>query len=326
MISKTRVISLARCAILNYIFRKPLCVSFEITRSCNAKCQHCHLGGSVDEDRASPELFGEICRNLSPVVAQISGGEPMLRNDLEDIIKALHRSNRAPYIDITTNGSILTKKKFDKLIQAGIDQVLISLDYPDNRHDAFRGIPGLFSRIENLIKEIGNEKAKLITLLCVVHRHNFKDLVKMVELANDWQVKISFSAYTWLRTGNKDYLLTTPEMDEFRHVVSKLIKLKMKYNNIYTSQYVFNQAIHFFENHSIPKCQAGVKFLVVNPDGTISPCGLVIKDYKTQKELRKKFLAYNSCTSCYTSIRANTEKPIHILLNDSIKLYKYYRL
>jgi len=61
MISKTRVISLARRAILNYIFRKPLCVSFEITRCCSAKCKHCHLAGSVDENRASPELFGEIC-------------------------------------------------------------------------------------------------------------------------------------------------------------------------------------------------------------------------------------------------------------------------
>jgi hypothetical protein len=46
---------------------------------------------------------------------------------------------------------------------------------------------------------------------------------------------------------------------------------------------------------------------------------LIIKDYCTRRDLMKKFSANNSCTSCYTSIRANTEKPLFHLIKDYIR-------
>ncbi len=324
VISKYRTFSLTKRAINNYLFRKPLCVSFEVTHSCNAKCKHCHLGGHVDENRVSPERFGEICRKLNPVIAQVSGGEPLMRKDLEDIVRAFRKPNRAPYIDITTNGILLTKERYYKLLQAGIDQFGVSLDYPDSRHDTFRGFPGLFNRIEKLAEEIKGEKDKAITLICVIHSNNYKDLIRMVELCNDWKVKINFSIYTWLRTNDKNYLLNKQQIKEFRGIVAKLMELNKKYRNIFTSQYVFNGMIKFFENQSIPNCQTGNKFFNVNPNGTISPCGLIIKDYSSQKELREKFSRQNSCTFCYTSIRANTEKPIYFLFKDNLEFFKKY--
>lgn len=324
MITKTRTISLTKRAIHNYIFQKPFCVSFEITHNCNAKCTHCHLGGHVDEQRASPERLGQICRELNPLIAQLSGGEPLLRKDVEDIVRAFRRPNRAPYIDITTNGFLLTREKYDTLLHAGIDQFGISLDYPDDRHDTFRGIPGLFHRIETLIEGLNGENDKAITLLCVIQRDNFRDLIRMVELANDWNVKINFSTYTWLRTDDKTYLLAPQEIEEFRQIVTRLMELREKYQNIFTSRYVFDMMIKFFENHSTPNCRTGVKFFNVNPNGTISPCGLIIKNYGSQKELREKFSCTNSCTYCYTSIRANTEKPLYHLLRDNIQGFQKY--
>ena len=166
MISNTRAISLTKRAINNYIFQKPFCVSFEITHCCNAKCKHCHLGGHVDEHRASPEQLGQICREINPVIAQISGGEPLLRNDVEEIVKEFRRPNRAPYIDMTTNGFLLTTEKYHTLLHAGIDQFGISLDYPDDRHDEFRGIRGLFQRIEKLVTGLNGANDKAITLIC----------------------------------------------------------------------------------------------------------------------------------------------------------------
>ena len=322
VISKNRALSLTKRAIHNYLFKKPLCVSFEVTHSCNANCKHCHLGGRVKENKTSPDRFGEICRTLNPVIAQVSGGEPLMREDLEDIIKAFKRPNRAPYIDITTNGILLTKERYEKLLRAGIDQIGLSLDYPDNRHDTFRGFPGLFNRIEKLIKELDGVKDKAITLICVIHSENYKDLIKMVELCNDWKIKINFTIYTWLRTNNKGLLLNKQQIKEFRGIVAELMERNKKYKSIFTSQYIFDGMIKFFENHSMPHCQTGTRFFNVNPDGTLSPCGLIIKNYDSQKELLEKFSRHNSCTFCYTSIRANAEKPIYHLFNDNFKFFK----
>lgn len=58
----------------------------------------------------------------------------------------------------------------------------------------------------------------------------------------------------------------------------------------------------------MPNCRTGERFFNVNPNGTISPCGLIITNFKTREEFLEGFCKNNSCVYCYTSIRANTEK------------------
>jgi MoaA/NifB/PqqE/SkfB family radical SAM enzyme len=252
-------------------------------------------------------------------VVQLSGGEPLLRKDLEQIVRALRIRNGAPYVVITTNGVLLSKEKYYQLLQAGADEISLSLDYPDERHDEFRRVPGLFNRIETLIKELGSENHKAITLCCVVQSDNFRDLIKMAELAREWNVKINFSAYTPLRTKNMKYMIAKENFKEFREILKELLKFKKKQKNIYTSDYIFKRMIEFFDKGFIPNCLTGEKFYNVNPDGTFSPCGLIITDYKSPKELFHNFAKKNTCTYCYTAIRGNSEKPAKYLLLDSLR-------
>lgn len=311
---------LIKRGIANYFLKRPFCVSFEVTYSCNARCKHCHLGGYItDEQRATPEEFGELCKKFKPVVAQVSGGEPLLRKDIEQIIKALKEPNGIPYVVLTTNAALLTKEKYYRLRQAGVDEFSISFDYPDERHDEFRGIPGLFERIKNLIKEIDKEKDKLITFSCVIQSDNFRELIRMAKLAKEWGVNINFSAYTWLRTKDKNFMLSKDDIEEFKEILNQLLEFKKQHKNIYTSDYVFRKMVDYFTNESLPHCRAGEKFFIVSPDGTLSPCGLIIKGYKTEKEMKQKFVKTNSCTFCYTSSRANSEKPAWYLLKDGLK-------
>jgi len=320
MVSFARTISLAQRGIKNYFLKKPFCVSFEVTRSCNARCKHCHLGGTVDEERrALPRKYGELCRELKPVVAQVSGGEPLLRRDLEQIIEALKIPDRAPYIVVTTNGTLLTKERYSRLREAGVDDFSLSLDYPDDRHDEFRGVPRLFKRIEALMEELKSENDKGITLSCVVQSDNFREMVRMAELSRKWNVSLNFSTYTPLRTQDKGFMLSKEESAELKEIIRHLLDLKKKYKNIYTSDYVFKNMIEFFEKGFLPNCRAGERFLVVNPDGSLTPCGLIIKKYKNQKEIKQEFMKNNECEYCYTSIRANSEKPAKYLIMDSIK-------
>ena len=228
MYSTRRTLSLAGHGLRNQLIKRPFCISFEVTHSCNAKCKHCHLHGPVDEERASPEKLGEICRELSPVVAQASGGEPLLRKDLEQIIQAWKVPNRAPFIVVTTNATLLTRDRYQNLRKAGVDEFSISLDYPDDRHDEFRGVPGLFQKIENLIQELDSQKDKAISLCCVIQSDNFRSLSQMAELANKWDVRLNLSAYTNLRTHDNSYMLSKDDLEEFKEIIPILLEMQKK--------------------------------------------------------------------------------------------------
>lgn len=309
MDSVRRTLSLARRGFVNQLVKRPFCISFEVTHSCNAKCKHCHLHGPVEEERASPEQLGKICRELSPVVAQASGGEPLLRHDLEQIIQAWRVPKKAPFIIVTTNATLLTRKRYQALLEAGVDEFSISLDYPDDRHDEFRGVPGLFGKIENLVQGLDSQKDKAISLCCVIQSDNFRLLTRMAELANEWDVRLNFSAYNTLRTHDKSYMLSKDDLEEFKEIIPVLLEMQKKYRKIRTPGDVLWKMVEYFEKGYIPRCRTGEKFFNVNPNGTLSPCGLIITDYKNKKDFIQDFCKNNTCVYCYTSIRANTERP-----------------
>lgn len=314
-----RTLALAARGAANYLGRGPLCVSFEVTYSCNARCRHCHLGGPVPGDLAPPAEFGRIARSLRPVVAQISGGEPLLRRDVEDIVRAVRRSGRPPVVVLTTNGALLTREKHARLRGAGVEEISLSLDYPDERHDEFRGVPGLFGKIRDLAAALRGKGDSGITLSCVIQRDNFRDLVKLAELALSWGLHMNFSSYTHLRTRRMEYMIPAGELDELRDVLARVREFKKRRGTVFTSDYVLGRIPDYFRDGGVPDCRAGRRFFVVNPDGTLSPCGLIIRKYRTPAEMRRAFLRTNDCTECYTSIRANTEKPFRYAVADALR-------
>jgi len=303
----------------NYLLNKPLAISFEITHACNANCRHCHLGGPFEENRATARDYGRICRELKPVIAQLSGGEPLLRRDLDDIVREFRVPNRPPYIVITTNAARLTAQRYAQLRQAGVDEFSISLDYPDERHDDFRGIPGLFGKIDGLIKGLSASGDKAITLCCVVQRHNFRDLPRLTELARRWGVRVNFSAYTPLRTHDLDYMISGAELEEFREIALRLLDFRKDHDTVFNTGYAFDNMIRYFERGGFPRCRTGDRFCNVNPDGTFSPCGLIITRHPTLRDLRDKFARTNTCAFCLTSIRSNCEKPLWRSARDMVE-------
>ena len=310
MSSVSRSLALGLRGARNYLSGRPLCASFEITRNCNALCRHCHLGGRAGEEvRAAPETYGRICRELTPVVAQVSGGEPLLRRDAEHVVRAL-RGRTFPYIVLTTNGALLSFDRYAGLSEAGVDEVSLSFDYPDERHDAFRGIPGLFGRIRDFVARAGRTRGARLTLSCVIQSDNFRDMLRAAELARSWGVGLNFSTYTWMRTEDRSLMISSDDVGELRETIERVMAFKKAHGTIFTSDYVLRRIPDYFARGSFPGCRAGQRFIVVNPDATFSPCGLIIRDYATFADMQREFVRTNACTSCYTSSRANSEKPM----------------
>ncbi|MGD8279013.1 MAG: radical SAM protein [Gemmatimonadota bacterium] len=309
-----RTATLLQRGVANLLASRPLCASFEITHHCNARCRHCHRGEKIREVRAPAERFGELYRQLRPPVVMVSGGEPTTRGDLEEILKAIRQPDGTPYLILTTNGSLLTRDRFYRLRYLGVDQFSISLDFPDDRHDEFRGIPGLFAKIRSFILSLVPEDRRMVTLNAVVMSRNIDDLVALAELARDWNVSMNYSPYTWLRTNDRDFLVKGEELRAFEAVIERLIAFRRQHDTIRTSDAFLYDMARFFEAETLPGCRAGERFIVVNPDGTLSPCGLIMAQYASRDEVVRSFSKTNTCAACNTCIRASTEHPFNHLV------------
>jgi MoaA/NifB/PqqE/SkfB family radical SAM enzyme len=308
-VSPLQAIKLAGRGIRNYITKRPLVVAYEVTLSCNCNCRHCNLGGVIkDETQIKPEEYGDLTRRLSPVVVIFSGGETLLRRDMAAIVKAIKQSDGTPYLILVTNGVLLNESNYLQLREAGVNQFSVSFDFPDERHDEFRGRPGLYKHLERTLPRIATLGFRDIILNTAITKANLMELLPLAEKAAEWGVDTSYLAYTALRTGNEDYCLNTGEdLETLREAIKELLALKERDNHIANSKAVLLNIIKFFEQGCMPDCKAGIRFLVVMPDGGLIPCSLHRSKYATQKEMVEKFSRTNRCSSCYLSLRSYSE-------------------
>jgi len=317
--SASQALRLAGKGIWNHIANRPLVVSFEVTLSCNCNCCHCDLGGVIkDEKQIPPPEYERITRLLSPPVVQISGGEPLLRRDIVEVVKAIKRPGGLPYVIFVTNGVLLSEDNYLKLCEAGVNQFSVSLDFPDKRHDDFRRHPGLYERLERTIPRLAKFGYRNIILNTVITRSNLGYILPAAKKARDWGVCISYSAYTSRRTGSKDYCLDTEaELETLRKAISELLGLQKQTNHIVNPEAELRDTLKFFEQGGyMPGCKAGIRFLVVMPDGAFVPCAHHRQKYSTVKEMIRGFSKANRCGDCYVSIRAYSDRPLLRQLRD----------
>jgi len=307
-ISPLQGIKLMTKAIRNYITSRPMVVSYEVTLSCNCNCRHCDLGGFIrDERQIKPEEYGDLTQRLKPLAAQISGGEPLLRRDIIDIVKAIKQAG-VQYAILVTNGVLLDESNYLQLREAGVNQFSVSLDFPDKRHDEFRQRPGLYKRLEQTLPRLARLGFRDIILNTAITKANVREVLPLAKKATEWGVGISYSAYTALRTGNKDYCLDNEEdLEILRQAINELIILRKQNPHLVNPEFTFRDTLRFFEQGCMPNCKAGVRFLVVMPDGSLVPCSLHRSKYTSQKEMIEKFSRTNRCGNCYVAIRSYTE-------------------
>ena len=311
-------IKLATRGIYNYITHRPLVVSYEVTLSCNCNCRHCDLGGIIkDEPQLKADEYGDLTRRLNPVVVQISGGEPLLRKDIVAIVKAIKQSDVPPYLILVTNGALLNESNYLQLHEAGVNQFSASLDFPDERHDEFRRHRGLYQHLEQTIPQLAKFGYRDIILNTAITRANLREILALAKKALDWNVAISYSAYTALRTHDRDYCVSTEEeLEILRQAINELIQLKKQGNHIVNSKALLLDTLKFFKQGYMPNCQAGIRFFVVMPDGGFVPCSMHRKKYSSQKEMIKEFSRTNRCGACYVAIRSYSEPSLWQQLKD----------
>lgn len=303
---------MARC-LASQSRKIPYVVNIEVTNRCNAKCAHCFCWRS--EPGSELGSYAGLVEKFRPCIVWITGGEPLLRLDLVQIIKDIRKADRHLYLGLSTNGSLLDSWLGRQLLDAGLDQVNISLDFVGTQHNAFRGLERLYEHIEEVVPELRNIGLKVV-LTCCIMRQNIDMLLTIARVAESWGVQVGYSCYSRLKIGGKANDFTPNQIDRLRHTIETLSVWKRKQNVIKSSFSYLRTIPEFFTNGSIGGCQATRTWLYVTPDGYLKIC--------PDKPWRVHFNDYRGfvntgCGACWYTCRGEMETPIMERLMDEIR-------
>lgn len=165
---------------------RPLVVVWEMTQACDLTCLHCRA--SAQPLRNPAELTTEEARllldqvaDLNPGVLVLSGGDPMKRPDVYELVR--YGAGRGIRMAMTPSVTpLLTDQAICRLAAEGLQRIAFSLDGSCAAiHDSFRGVPGSFDRTLRVM-DIARGAGLPVQINTTVSRHNLEDLPAMAEL------------------------------------------------------------------------------------------------------------------------------------------------
>ncbi|MFB6300311.1 MAG: TIGR04347 family pseudo-SAM/SPASM protein [Halobacteriales archaeon] len=212
--------------------RRPVVV-WNVTRGCNLYCSHCYA--AADTDPAPGELsttegktlLDDLASYGVPVVL-FSGGEPLVRDDLTELIA--YAADRGIRPVLSTNGTLITRERAEQLKQAGLQYAGISVDGMPEHNDRFRGQEGAFDAAVRGIEYCQDAGLKT-GLRYTITEHNADDLEDVVALLHE--VGLDRFCFYHLDYGGRgaDIVETDLEPERKRAAVRRLCDLTRRYHD-----------------------------------------------------------------------------------------------
>jgi AdoMet-dependent heme synthase len=254
-------------------------VAWELTRNCNLNCVHCRASATSGPHK--DELTTDECKRViddlcafSTATVILTGGEPLMREDIFDLIE--YGNEKGLRMVIAINGTLLDREKALKLKTGGIKRVSMSLDGKDRKtHDRFRGVEGSFNAVLRAAR-ILNETGLPFQINTTVTRLNVADLTDIYDLVKRIG-SVAWHIFLLVPVGRGEGLkgeeLNTKMYEdvlEWLYSVEKKNELEMK----------VTCAPHYYrivkEKGDTPKsagCLAGKSFMFISHKGVAQPCG-----------------------------------------------------
>lgn len=262
----------------------PHVVAWNLTRRCNLACAHCYISAGAWH-HAADELDTAACRdvidqivavNPSPLLI-LSGGEPLVRSDLEEI--AAYATARGATVTVGTNGTGLTDARIRSLMEAGVQGVALSVDSLNPRyHDRFRHGEGA---LEETLAAVDRLRAHGLDFLIqfTVTRGNRRELDDIAAWA-DARGAVCLNVYFLVETGRGEGMrgLAPEENDE---LVVRLAELQREYRGrlMIRSKCQPQLMRHVYERDPASpllnyrtRCPCGVQYCRITPEGKVTPC------------------------------------------------------
>ena len=251
----------------------PLWLLAELTYRCPLQCPYCSNPLEIakyNNELATKDWVRVMrqAREMGATQLGLSGGEPLVRKDLEEIIAEARKLGY--YSNLITSGVGMDEERIKAFKEAGLDHIQISFQASHEELNNFLGGTKSFQHKYEMARVVKKYQYPMV-LNIVLHRKNIdqiKDILDMtVELQADYVELASTQYYGWSRI-NIDQLLPTKEQITHAEVVAKEYQEKMKGKS--KILYVIPD---YFENRP-KKCMNGWGniFLTIAPDGSALPC------------------------------------------------------
>ena len=209
---------------------RPFIVGHFITYRCMCKCASCLWRDNDCEDVPLADLkrFYAEARDEGFVATAFSGGEPFLRSDLGEVARFVKEEARMSILLFNTGWYL--KKRMDEVLPY-IDAMIVSLDSAKpERHDAIRGLPGLFDRAIEGVRLVRQHYPDVsLQFNCCVQQGIAGEVDALLDLAQRLDVQISFDVITEYRHGENRHFTETSmgmPLPELQELCARLLEKK----------------------------------------------------------------------------------------------------
>ena len=216
---------------------EPMKVTLELTTRCNFRCGHCYnhdrsdisLKGDRGLDTSDVKEIIKQAAEMGVIELTFTGGEATLRPDLTDLIR--YASQRHLIVCLKTNGSTLTPEKVDALVDAGLQDLAITLyGFSSETHDAFTGVKGSFNRVLQTAAYANQNHPGLLQQCTIAAlSHNIHEMEKWQsveqEIGSPVNTNISCHNRNDLSTTAEDYAPTLSEALQYSPVSKEEVEL-----------------------------------------------------------------------------------------------------
>jgi len=257
---------------------RPYHVQWMLTRKCNYRCKGCNVWREQDKRELPTKEIKkglDILRKLGVVEIVLSGGNPLLRDDIDEIIEYASRFFVTTVYD---NGS-MAAEKIDVLRNA--DLVAISIDSLDpGKNDYIKGVKGAWNRSTQAVEKLHKEGIS-VAVSPTISQLNLYEIVDFTKYFLEKDIPLWYCIYSYDSSeGSSQLFKIGKKSDEFEIVDKKamvelcdfLIKMKEKYSNILMTTEALEAVKNLYSRRRTWKCRALRNFFMVDHLGRVAGC------------------------------------------------------
>lgn len=273
----------------SYFSSQPSYLILFVTALCNARCKHCFYWEEIAAANSRKEMkleeIEKIADSLNLIYLSLGGGEPFIRKDLPQIVRAFYERSNMQYCNIVTNGyyterTLAATKYIREHCPRLKLKIQISFDDFEEEHDAYRKVTGIFAKAMTTLKELSklreSDPRLNLDLATCMTKSNKEKVTKLYDYMRE---HADFDYYQFLYPrGNAEFEeekeVTADEWSQaLDHVHTK--DAPRTHNRILTAiNKIAKKGIYrFLKSDEHPwHCLAGRKFVSITEKGMLQPC------------------------------------------------------
>jgi len=280
----------------------PIQLVFFVTSRCNLHCEHCFYLPNLNKPKNELSLdeIEKISRSLSDLLwLALTGGEPLLRKDLDQVVELFYKNNRVRKFTITTNGILkdqsieLLEKILRKIPKAQL-MVYFSLDGLPDTHDKIRRVPNGFQRTVATLdaaKELKKSYPNLfISTITTCTAHNQWEMAPLANKILD-EIKPDNMVVNLVRGEVEDPSLKNLDIKNYQafiQIQQEAIRSgRLGYFKFLGRQFLLAKEARqkeivtdvFLNQHYVTPCYAGHLSAVLYEHGDVAPCEILNTSY-----------------------------------------------